>query len=71
MEKFISLLSEILELSPGELTPTTSLDKIKAWDSLAMVQFLAMVDMQYNREIMIDHLVAAETVTDLFALTTS
>jgi acyl carrier protein len=71
MEKFIALLSEILELPAGGLEPTTPLHKIKAWDSLAMVHFLAMVDMQYNKDIMIDLLVAAETVTDLYALTIS
>jgi acyl carrier protein len=68
MEKFISLMSEIMNLSADLISPENALDKIKTWDSMAMVQFLAMVDVEYNKNIIIDDLVAAETIKDLYAL---
>jgi acyl carrier protein len=71
MEKFISLLCEILELRADALSPETELHKIKTWDSVAMVHFLAMADMEYHRNIIIEDLVAADTIKDLFTLTGS
>lgn len=68
MEKFISLMSEIMNLSADLISPENALDKIETWDSMAMVQFLAMADLEYSKNIIIDDLVAAETIKDLYAL---
>ncbi len=71
MDKFIPLLSEILGLRADEISPETALRKLKTWDSVAMVQFLAMADLEYNKNVIVEDLTAAETVKDLFALTSS
>jgi acyl carrier protein len=68
MERFIFLLSEILNLPADQVSPETVLDKIETWDSMAMVQFLAMADLEYNKNIIIEDLLEAATVKDLYSL---
>ncbi len=43
MESFLSGLAEILEISPSEVSPQLDLTR-QAWDSLAVVSAIALID---------------------------
>ena len=67
MEQFLQNLCEILELE----TPPSSdklLSEIEEWDSLAVVTFIAMADLKYQRKIQAQDIKKASTVSDLYEL---
>jgi acyl carrier protein len=72
MEKavFLEKLSEILELPPGSLTGSENLADLEAWDSLAVMSFIAMVDENCGMAVAPKQIAACKTVDDLLALTT-
>lgn len=47
MENFLSGLAEILEISPSEVSPQLDLTQ-QAWDSLAVVSAIALIDECYG-----------------------
>lgn len=63
-------LESILELEPGTISGTETLEEIK-WDSLSVITFLAMADSNYGLSIPASKLQAVKTVADLLALTTA
>jgi acyl carrier protein len=64
---FISLVEEILEVAPGSVSMTDTLDDIE-WDSLSNISFIAEVDARLGASINADQLSKAATVTDIYAL---
>ena len=67
MEQFFKNFCEILELE----TPPSSdklLSEIEEWDSLAVVTFIAMADLKYQKKIQAQDIKKASTVSDLYAL---
>ena len=67
MERFLKNLCEVLELE----TPPSSdklLSEIEEWDSLAVVTFIAMADLKYQKKIQAQDIKNASTVSDLHAL---
>lgn len=67
MEKFLEKLSGILE-SEMEILPETYLSDIEEWDSLSVVSFAAMAQVDYGKTINISDIRAAKTVQDLYEL---
>jgi len=67
--EFLAALEEMLELDAGSLTPDASLDSLDAWDSLAVISFIALVDEHFDRVVAGEDLAKAKTVGDLLALT--
>lgn len=63
-------LESILELEPGTISGTETLEEIN-WDSLSVITFLAMADSNYGLSIPASKLQAVKTVADLLALTTA
>jgi acyl carrier protein len=63
-------LDSILELEPGTISGTETLEEIN-WDSLSVITFLAMADSNYGFSISAAKLQAVKTVADLLALTTA
>ena len=67
MEQFLKNFGEILELD----TPPSSdksLSEMEEWDSLAVVTFIAMADLKYQKKVQPNDVKKASTVSDLYAL---
>lgn len=62
-------LETILELDPGTLTGTETLEEIN-WDSLSVITFIAMADGNYGLTIPASKLKGVKTIADLLMLTT-
>lgn len=69
MKKFFDGLAEIFEIEPSEVSESLPLDSV-AWDSLAIVSTIALIDEQFD--VMVDGqaLASCETVGDIQKLIT-
>ncbi|MBP2230502.1 acyl carrier protein [Azospirillum agricola] len=67
-KEFLLALDETLELEPGTLTGDETLESLEAWDSLAVISFIALVDERLNIVVEGEKLARAKTVSDLLAL---
>jgi acyl carrier protein len=67
-QEFLSLLDELLELSPGTLKGSELLGSLEGWDSLAVMSFIAMVDEHSGLTVSPKAIVACKTVDDLAKL---
>ncbi|SMH45495.1 phosphopantetheine-binding protein [Azospirillum agricola] len=67
-KEFLLALDETLELEPGTLTGDETLESLEAWDSLAVISFIALVDERLNLVVEGEKLARAKTVSDLLAL---
>lgn len=67
-ENMLILLDEILELDAGTLKGDELLEGLNAWDSIANISFIAMVDEKYGKIISPAALRNAQTVNDLIAM---
>lgn len=65
---FLNALDEMLELDPGTLTGAEALDSLDAWDSLAVISFIALVDEHFDKVVAGEDLAKAKTINDLLAL---
>lgn len=65
---FFASLHELLELAPGTLTGTEALQDLEAWNSLAVISFIAMVDEEFGVTLSAEKLRTCQTVDDLMAL---
>lgn len=69
MKKFFDGLAEIFEIEPNEVSESLTLASV-AWDSLAIVSTIALIDEQFD--VMVDGqaLASCETVGDIQKLIT-
>ena len=67
METFYTGLAEILEIDAGRVGPDLDLTKL-AWDSLAVVSTIALVDEQFNVMLEGKALAQCQKVSDIEAL---
>ena len=69
MKKFFDGLAEIFEIEPNEVSESLPLTSV-AWDSLAIVSTIALIDEQFD--VMVDGqaLASCETVGDIQKLIT-
>ncbi len=67
-ETILLSLDDLLELDPGTLTGSEELKDIEAWDSLAVMGFIAMVDEEFDVMVPPAQLSKCKTVVDLIAL---
>ncbi|MGB8399282.1 acyl carrier protein [Bradyrhizobium sp.] len=67
MQQFYSGLAEILEIDPAQVGPSLDLTKL-AWDSLAIVSTIALIDDCYNVMLSGQALGQCKTVSDIEAL---
>lgn len=68
-EAFLLALDEMLELPAGTLKGPEKIEEIENWDSLAIINLMALVDETYGVKLAPRQIGAAETVDQLFALT--
>ena len=65
----LTKLDEIFELEPGTLTGAEQLSDIERWDSITVIEFLAMVGENFEDvEISPKQIPGCRTVNDLIAL---
>ncbi len=64
MSEFYEGLAEILEVEVGDLSPEFSLEE-GAWDSLAVVSAIALIDDVYDVTVHPDKLADCKTVGDI------
>ena len=67
-KEFLLALDKMLELDDGTLTGAEELESIDAWDSLAVISFIALVDEKLGHVVEGEKLVKAKTVQDLLGL---
>ena len=68
IENFIEDFEEAVEdIEPGSLTAVTKFRELGAWDSLAVLTVIAMVDAEYDVRLKADALKSCETLEALFA----
>ena len=60
----IESLEELFERDSGTITPETSLDTL-AWDSMAMLSLIALVNTQFNRRLPGADLRKMKTIQDI------
>ena len=65
---FILRLDDLLQLDPGTLKGSDRLDELEAWDSLAVMGFIALADEELGAAISPARLARCQTVDDLVAL---
>jgi acyl carrier protein len=66
--EFLALLDELLELPAGTLKGPEALESFEAWDSLAVLSFIALVDEHYGVTVAPKQIAACKTVDDLLGL---
>jgi len=67
MEKseFFGLIEEMLELEPKSIHGGTSFRDLPGWDSMAVLNFIALVDEQFNLPVNPKDLASCTTIADL------
>ena len=69
LEKFIEDFEEAVEdIEPGSITAATKFRELEAWDSLAVLMVIAMVDADYDVRLKADALKTCETLEALYGL---
>ena len=66
--EFLLLLDELLELEPGTVKGSETLDGLEGWNSLAVISFMALVDEHFGISVQPRQIAACTTVTDLMGL---
>lgn len=67
--EFVAALAETVEAPVGSLVATQKLEDLDTWDSVSMVNFLALADEKWGLHLAPHQLTSCATVDDLFQLT--
>jgi acyl carrier protein len=67
--ELLTQLDEILELPSGTLTGAEPLSELDNWDSLAMMNFIALASDRYGTTLSPRQIAACSSVSDLMLLT--
>jgi acyl carrier protein len=70
-EDFIREFADILGVDDGSLAPETVLASLDAWDSVAYLSTVVLIDDQLGMALRPDQLESAVTVNDLLAMIAS
>ena len=70
-EIFLSFVEDTLELTSGVLSKNSDKDliEIEEWDSLSIMSFVTLLDVEFKIEVDADILVNCKTPNELFKLT--
>jgi acyl carrier protein len=66
--EFCAKLEDILEMPNGSIEALDRLENLKAWDSMAIMLFIAMADEQFHLSLDVSKIQACKTVQDLAGL---
>ena len=67
-KEFLARIEQIIDADSGSLRGTESLKDLTGWDSLAIVQFQALMDEEFHSEIGPENIELCQTVQDLMNL---
>ena len=67
-DQFIAALEKAVEVEPGTFKSGMALNDIVEWDSLAVLEFQALVDEQLGRDLEAEEVHFCKTFDDLLAL---
>jgi acyl carrier protein len=67
-DEMLLQLDDVLDLQRGTLTGTEELESLEQWDSLAMMNFIAMASDQFGLNLSPRQIAASGTVNDLLAM---
>ena len=65
---FLKMIEEIIEAESGTLIGDELIEDLEAWDSLAIVNFIALVDENFGLTLSPQEIQESKTVNDLMAL---
>ena len=65
---FLSFLEEKLELSKNSLINNSDLEKNEEWDSITIMSFVTLLDLEFNISVDADDLIKCKKPTDLYTL---
>ncbi len=68
LAEFYSRLEEVMDLQPGAVKSADRLARLDAWDSMAVLGFIAMADEEYRAIIPPNRIPGCKTVDDLAGL---
>jgi acyl carrier protein len=66
LKEFVTNFAEAIELDPSTVTPETVFKDIDSWDSMAVLNVIAMVDDLYQKSIGGDDIEKSVTIADLW-----
>jgi len=66
--EFLLLLDELLELEPGTLKGSETLESLEDWNSLAVISFMALVDEHFGVSLQPRQIAGCSTIADLVGL---
>jgi acyl carrier protein len=66
--EFLLLLDELLELEPGTLKGSETLDSLDGWNSLGVISFMALVDEHFGVSLQPRQIAGCSTIADLAGL---
>jgi acyl carrier protein len=66
--EFLLLLDELLELEPGTVKGSETLDSFDGWNSLAVISLMALVDEHFGISLQPRQIAACSTIADLVGL---
>ena len=66
--EFLLLLDELLELEPGTVKGSETLDSFESWNSLAVISLMALVDEHFGISLQPRQIAACSTIADLVGL---
>ena len=66
--EFLLSLDELLELEPGSVKGSETLDSLEGWNSLAVISFMALVDEHFGISLQPRQIAACSTIADLVGL---
>jgi acyl carrier protein len=66
--EFLLLLDELLELEPGTVKGSETLDSLESWNSLAIISFMALVDEHFGISLQPRQIAGCSTIADLVGL---
>jgi acyl carrier protein len=66
--EFLLSLDELLELEPGTVKGSDTLDSLDGWNSLAVISFMALVDERFGITLQPRQIAGCSTIADLVGL---
>jgi acyl carrier protein len=64
---FLEMMSELLKLDGCRLDGTESLKTFEPWDSIAVLEYLALLDSRFDLRMSIEEIARCKTFNDLYS----
>ena len=68
-EEFYRKMDGLLNIAPGSVQGSQTLNSLKSWDSLTILEFIVLADSEYRSDVQAADIAGCKTVDDLASLT--